>query len=286
MSVNQEQVLDDANLQADQEIADQDTDNDGGNSEPQIDYEKEARDMGWNPEYNGPNKKSAKQFYDDGLNILPIVQANLGKEREKVTALEARLQETEENTKRSLAAMQKHFERETERKIAELAQRKEKAVQNADVEAFKKIEQEEKDLLNPKEDAEDKSKSAKHFKSDPVIQQWEKENPWYGTDEDLTDYANGYTGRLRPTTDKTGRDFLDLVAEQVKKKFPDKFRNQRKDNFSGAAPRSGQPPAKTASYESLPPSAKRQFDYAVNRGLLKDTPESRQQYAKDFMEAE
>ena len=281
MSVNQEQVLDDAGEAENQEI-DQESNTEGSNQEQQIDYEAEAREMGWSPEYNGPNKKSAKQYYEDGLNIQPILQANLRKEREKVTALESRLQETEETTKRSLAAMQKHFERETQRQIEEIRAKKKLAVKNADEEAFEKLEAEEKELLKPKEEPEEK----KDLKSDPIIQKWEQDNPWYGKDEDLTDYANGYSNRLRPTTDKTGREFMDLVAEQVKKKFPDKFRNMRKDNFSGAPPSNRQQPPKATSFDSLPSSAKRNFDYAVTRGLIKDTSESRQQYAKDYTEEE
>lgn len=283
MSVNQEQVLDDANLQVDQETADQD--NDGGNSEPQIDYEKESKEMGWDPSYDGPNKKSAKQFYEDGLNILPIVRANLGKEREKVTALEARLQETEENTKRSLDAMEKHFKREIERRIEDIQAKKKQAVKNADEEAFDKLDAEEKELLKPKEDPPEAGKI--DYRADPVVQKWEQDNSWYGKDEDLTDYADFYSSKLRKNGEtKKGRDFLDLVAEGVKKQFPDKFRNPRKDNFSGAAPSNRQQPAKTTSFDSLPPSAKRSFDYAVTRGLVKDTAEARQQYAKDYTEAE
>lgn len=285
MSVNQEQVLDDANKGALADAAlEGGTDNDsGGEQAPQIDYEKEARDMGWDPTYDGPNKKSAEQFYNDGLNILPIVQANWKKEKGRVEALEARLRETEENTKRSIQALQKQAERETERKLAELREEKIKAVKNADTEAFERLEKEEKELLAPEPEKPDDKKD---IRSNPTIQAWESENPWYGSDKDLTAYANGISSEIRGETDKTGKEFLDLVAERVKKTFPHKFQNQRKNNFSTASPSNRQMPAKTTSFDSLPPSAKRDFDYAVTRGLVEDTAENRQQFAKDFSEAE
>jgi len=283
MSVNAEDVLNDADLEAEGQDTEPggDAGSDPIDNEP--DYEAIAKDQGWDPTYDGPNKKSAKQFVEDGEKIQPILQANLRKERQRVEALEARLQETEENTKRSLSAMQKHFERETQRQIAEIQAKKKQAVKNADEEAFEKLEAEEKELLKAKPEEESETKD---FRADPVVQQWEKDNSWYGADEELTDFADFYSQRLRKKTDKTGKDFLELVGEQVRKQFPDKFKNPRKQNFTAAAPSTRSQPTKTTSFDSLPPSAKRNFDYAVTRGLIKDTPESRQQYAKDFSEEE
>src|SRR3990167_1027357 len=128
MSVNQDQVLDDAeNLEG----AEQES-NAGGaeHQEQQIDYDAEAKEMGWNPEYSGPHKKTAQEFVEDGYKILPIVNANLKKEREKVSTLEARLNETEASNRKSIEALQKHFERETERHIAEIQTKKKQAVKN------------------------------------------------------------------------------------------------------------------------------------------------------------
>lgn len=287
MSVTQENVLDDANKGALAEAA-LENDNSGdevGEQEQQIDYEKEALDNGWNPDYDGPNKKTAKQFVEDGKNILPIVQSARKKAEARADALEARLRETEANTQRSIQALQKQAERETERKLAELREQKLKAVGNADKEEFERIEKEEKELLKPSEQEPEKT-SAKDVRKDPVILAWESENDWYDTDEDMTAYANGISGVLRGQTDKTGKAFLDLVAERVRKQFPHKFRNPRKDNHTGAAPSSRQQPSKTTSFDTLPSSAKRDFDYAVTRGLVKDTAENRQQFAKDFAEAE
>jgi hypothetical protein len=281
MSVNAEQVLDDANKGA---LADADPDlANGGEAAPEVDYEAEARDMGWNPSYDGPNKKTAQQFVEDGEKIQPILQANLKKERQRVEALEARLKDTESNTQKSIRALQKHFERETERKLAELKAGKIKAVKNADTEAFEKLEAEEAELLKK---PEPEKPDTKDVRNDPTIVAWEGENDWYGKDEDMTAYADGISGVLRNKTGKTGKEFLDLVAEQVKKTFPHKFKNPRKDNFSGAAPSSRQQGAKSTSFDALPPSAKRDFDYAVTRGFVKNTPEDRQQFAKDFSEAE
>lgn len=274
MSVKAEDVLNDTEVSETPE-----PDKGGEGAEPEIDYDHEAKEMGWNPEYSGPNKKTAKEYYEDGLKIQPILQANLKKERAARENLEVRLREQETNSRKSIEALQKHYERE----LATVQAKKEAAVKNADVDEFKKLEAEEKELLKSKPEIE---KEEKDFRSDPVIQQWEKDNSWYGVDEELTDYADFYSTRLRKKSEKSGRDFLDLVAEGVKKQFPGKFQNPRKQNFSAAAPSSRSQPAKTASFDSLPSSAKRDFEYAVNRKLVKDTPESRTQFAKDWAEAE
>lgn len=275
MSVKAENILNDA-----EDTAQVDADG-GDGAESEIDYDHEAKEMGWNPEYTGPNKKTAKEYYEDGLKIQPILQANLKKERAARENLEARLREQESNSRKSIEALQKHFERE----LATVQAKKEAAVKNADVDEFKKLEAEEKELLKSKPEAVE-TKDSKDFRSDPVIQQWEKDNSWYGNDEELTEYADFISTRLRKKTEKTGRDFLDLVAEGVKKQYPGKFQNPRKQNFSAAAPSSRSQPAKTTSFDSLPGSAKRDFEYAVNRKLIKDTPESRTQFAKDWAEAE
>lgn len=282
MSVKAEDVLNDADESLVEQEVTEETENDGAAAE-QIDYESEAREMGWNPEYSGPNKKTAQEYYEDGLKIQPILQANLKKERQRAENLEARLREHESNTQKSIQALQKQAERETERKIAEIREEKLKAVKNADTEKFEQLEKEEKDLLKaPEPEKED----PKDIRNDPTIKVWEGENPWYGVDEELTDYADFHASRLRKKSDKTGKDFLDLVAEQVRKQYPGKFKNPRKENFSAAAPSSRQQLAKTTSFDALPTSAKRDFDYAVRRGLVKDTTENRQQFAKDFSEAE
>lgn len=283
MSVNAEEALNDADkgALADAALEAEGQDSVDGGQVDQIDYESEAREMGWNPDYNGPNKKSAKQFYEDGQNIQPILQANLKKERQRVESLESRLREQEESSKRSIQALQKHFERE----IAAVQAKKKEAVKNADTEAFEKYEKEEKELLESKPDLPEEQPKEKDFRSDPVIQQWEKENSWYGTDEELTDAADFHSTRLRKKTDKTGREFLDMVAEKVRNQFPEKFKNPRKQNFSAAPPSGRQPPAKTTSFDSLPSGAKRDYEYAVNRNLMKDTPENRSQFAKDWSEA-
>lgn len=279
MSVKAEDVLNDADESLVEQEVTEETENDGAAAE-QIDYESEAREMGWNPDYNGPNKKSAKQFYEDGQNIQPILQANLKKERQRVESLEARLREQEDNSKRSIQALQKHYERE----LAAVQAKKLQAVKNADTELFEKYEKEEKELLEAKPALPEEPKE-KDFRSDPVIQQWEKENSWYGTDEELTDAADFHSTRLRKKTDKTGREFLDMVAEKVRNQFPDKFKNPRKQNFSAAPPSGRQAPTKSASFDTLPAGAKRDFDYAVNRKLIQDSPETRSQFAKDWLEA-
>lgn len=286
MSVNAEEALNDSTNGA---IADaalnegEDSTSEVDNQPVAIDYEAEAREMGWNPDYKGPNQKTAQQFYEDGQTILPIVQANSKKYKERADRLEVELREHKTNSEKSIQALQKHFERETERKIAEIKAGKEKAVANADLDAFKKLEAEEAELLKKPEPEKPKDND---FRSSPSIKAWESENPWYGTDKDLTAYANGISSELRGETDKTGKDFLDLVAEHVKKTFPHKFKNPRKENFSAAPPSSRSQSAKSTSFDTLPASAKSNFKYAVNRGLIKDSAESRQQFAKDWTEAE
>lgn len=276
MSVNEEEVLNDVEVEQ-ENFEQQETQE---TQEEQIDYEKEALEMGWNPNYDGPNKKSAQEYYEDGLKIQPILQANLKKERQKVEELQSQLLNHQSNTEKSILALQKHFERETQRKINEIQEGKLQAVKNADEEAFKRLDAEEKELLKTPQ-----PKAEPNYSNDPTFKQWKTENSWYGTDQDLTNYADWYSNKIRPTTDKKGREFLDLVAEQVRKQFKDKFKNPRKENYSAASPSTRSQPSKTTSFDSLPSSAKRDFDYMVNRGLMENNPSNREQFAKDWTEA-
>ena len=115
---------------------------------------------------------------------------------------------------------------------------------------------------------------------DPVFQEWSSENSWYGTDPELTAYADRAAGPyVRGQHPNLPPDrFLSEVEKEVKKRFPEKFGVQSRPVPTVEGARSANPrPTKGKSYKDLPADAKAACDKFVKQGLLK-----REEYVRDF----
>jgi len=145
----------------------------------------------------------------------------------------------------------------------------------------------------PKVDAVSTSGNAEYdewLKAEPTAyDDWTKENKWFETDPEMFDYAEK-TDRLlfkKHGLKKAQSEHLEMITEEVKKKFPNYWSNPKK---TGAAAVEGGEVTPTVkgkrSYSALPPEAKIQVDkWAGQDGLGKTGTipgMTREQYLKDF----
>ena len=148
----------------------------------------------------------------------------------------------------SLQALQKHhtyvFEKAQKQALEELKKEKRIAIRNED---FQKLEEVEEELEKLQE--QHQAEKQEFVKEQAVAQvqgvhpdfaAWQESNTWYGSDEELREYAD-FKG-IKYTQKNPGVDpkvVLDYVAKEVKKHFPEKFGTRK------AAPNAVMPVNKT-----------------------------------------
>lgn len=182
--------------------------------------ELKAMEMGWKPQEEF-DADSGKEWIpaDEFVRRKPLF--------DKIEAMGKELK----NVKSGMEAFKQHHERvkETEYKRAmeDLKKQRQAAIeeQNA-VKAF-----EVSDKMRELELERDKQAvNTDTGTNNPLFQEWLTENKWYSADEKLRDFADAlgimYAKKYSPA------EVLTKVTEEVREKFPEKFRNPNKDKGS------------------------------------------------------
>jgi hypothetical protein len=246
---------------------------DDNDAHPELtDVEQRAMRLGWVPkdQFKGdPDKhRSAEEFLDRGVNMLPLLQRDNEKLHRGMSRLEKRLEEQS----RVFEEFQKHseqaLEREYKRGKSEVEARLDRAIQEADVAGAQQARRELADLENDKPKPVERKAEPEKQQADPDIQEWMGENAWFNKDQTLTAYAGEIFGELERT--QTGRTRRDLLAETKKKvmeRFPEKFGiNPRREAASAVGEPSGGTGGtkkKGKTYDDLPADAKKACDKFV-----------------------
>lgn len=209
----------------------------------------EAKSLGWKSpdEWKGdPPAKgfmTAHDYVERGRTMLPIVNSQLVKERER----SAKLADELESHKRQTAATVKNIERMSKAALdqqraqieEQFSARKEAAVEVGDTAGYRRHVEAEKvaltDLDKRLEPTADEKRAAEQPATLPAsiqatIDAWRSENGWYGVDEDMSDMATRHHNRLMKS--KPGlslRENLDEVTEYVRAELPHKFKRRDKE---------------------------------------------------------
>lgn len=115
---------------------------------------------------------------------------------------------------------------------------------------------------------------------DPMFEQWTARNSWYGSEKAMKAVADAVAHEAVANGVRDKKEILDIVEKAVRKEFPHKFTNPRRD-APGAVEGSSRAPATTKrdSVESEMNDAERQM---MNK-ILKVTPGlSKEQYLKEY----
>ena len=162
--------------------------------------------------------------------------------------------------------------------MAELKTEQRAAVEEGDTAAYdaagKKIDELGKDVPEETTKAADRTAD-----DDPGFKPFSAANPWYGDNIEMTAYAESISAVVG--RNHQGSAFYDKIAEEVRAKFPDNFRNaarkspSRVEGSGASTTRRGSGNGKT--YADLPPEAKAACDRFVKQDLMK-----REQYVDDY----
>lgn len=242
--------------------------------------EAQAKNLGWVPkdEFRGDPEqwRDASEFVQHGENTLPILRENLKRLHSKLDAQGNVIKDFAEHHK-------KVEERSYQRALKKLKEERLEAVDKGDTQEFKKKDKEIEDLKQDKPAA-----AADDKKPAPAFSSWEDDNQWYGTDEDMSMYADqvgSYLNNKNP--DWNPAKVYAEVTKRVKIKFPAKFTNARRDlpaavegGGTGLEDAGGAGGGKT--FTDLPPEAKKAFTDFVEEKLM--TKDDKEQYVKDYFE--
>jgi hypothetical protein len=246
----------------------------------------EALSMGWTPreEWKGdPSKwRSAAEFVERGKEILPIVNKRLEQERQRSAQLERELQEMRATLQEFREYSKRDKERMYKKALEDLKAKKKQALEEGDADAVLEIDDAILELRESNKKALEEEKPAAPAydpANDVVYQTWLAENRWYGTDVELTYYADAI-GRVlaHNNPELKGRPFLDAVKQRLREQFPDKFDNPRRKIATVEGSSVGTSSSKLKrTYENLPPDAKAACDRFVKQGLM-----TREEYVAEY----
>jgi len=245
---------------------DPDRGNDGGQ---RTEVEMLAMEMGWNPDHVPADGKTARTAAE-WIKSTDANNRNLKRE----------VKELKGSVERIVAASDRAVKREVESRAKEIEARFNTAVENKDANAAAAAANEMRSL--------ERENQAPAPDGGDAVAQFQRDNPWYGTDADATDYAVSVSNRLarEGVTDPTAQ--LAKVREAVLKRFPEhgQAKTQGKTpllNEPGSRA-NAKPPGKT--FADMPEVARkaadRFFEAAKMRGTAPDRKAFDAQYAKDF----
>lgn len=253
---------------------------DDGNVDPDRGQERQlseveglAKEMGWDPDHkpsNGKPVRSAQEW-------IRSTQANNRN-------LRTELKEMRGTVNRIAAAADKQVRREVQSRAQEIEERFANAVDAKDTEGAAKAAKDMRDLEAEQAPAPSGNGDA--------VEQFQKDNAWYGSDAEATDYAQSVSNRLAREGIVEPSKQLSKVIEAVKKRFPEHFGGDTKPTPrtpSLGDPGSrvvGQPKAKT--FADMPDIARAAADrfYTKAKERMGDKVPDRKawdaQYAKDY----
>ncbi len=232
--------------------------------------EDRAKRMGWieKERYSGrpDNWVDAEVFLKKADESLPIL-------KERLKKLEARDIEREKGYKFLVNHAKEANQKGYDRAIKELTDKQSQAVEEADIERWKILEEEKSKLY------EEKSKPIIEAPPQPQInkelQDWLTENTWYGDhNPSMKKYAEFVESNL-VISDPAER--LNAITAEVKREFPEKF-----GMTNGSIPRSSPVQGGKGavdkgrgkrSFSSLPGTAKQVCKRFIQDGIIKNEKE-------------
>jgi hypothetical protein len=219
------------------------------------DYEKEALAEGWNPEFDGPGKKDAKTFVEDGEKINGLLKGKIGRLEERIDSLT----ETNAEFKKYTDAQIKREQEKNQSLIRDLEKAKAQAITDGDGAA---AVQAEKDIQ-----ALESQELPSNNGYNELAQNWAAENKWYATNEKLGAFADGIADRII-SEGYQGQAYFNELTRRTKDAFPEEFENpnrQRANTVEDVGGKGGS--SKEHTWANLPAA-----DKAVANRFISDMP--------------
>lgn len=231
--------------------------------------------------------RSPEEFIERGENILPILQDKLKKTEEELSA-------QIRHTKSEIDKMKAENEKEKKEAFEKATKEYEQKLKDIKAQKREARKAEDWNLLEEAEEAEEELKAPKPVVVEPKAEipedfvAWHAENSWWDTDRDMQDFARAVSSRIQMEQRlPDGRELYDKVTAEVKRVFPDKFKNSKRDEpgaVEGAKPEQGSTNGK--KYNNLPADAKATYKRLADKYRLQGFDFDKEDYAKEYFAQE
>lgn len=229
--------------------------------------EDQARDMGWRPreEYEGdPNKWVDASIFVARAPLFDKIDELKRHNKTLERGIEALKQH---QTKLSEAAYRKAMN--------ELKAEKQRAAAEGDLEKLEEVRDQMQELRENQIAAPEPATA----QPPPEFVNWQNENKWYETDEDMRAFADGIGVKLHQRG-LSPDQVLKEVSERVKKAFPQKFSSPARQRPS-AVDASGTPAPKKASEPQLSAEQRQVMNRFIAAGIM-----TKEEYLKELKDME
>ncbi len=222
-----------------------------------MDIEAKAREQGWNPDYEGPNKTDAKTFVEKGEKITGILKSRVDRQQRQIESLQKTNREFGEHTKKQLDKSRQ----ENESLLQELEAKRAQAITDSDGPAYTEIDREIETVRS--------DLNGNEPRSNPEADLWLVDNDWYNTNQKLHFYADGVSDAI-VSEGYTGPAYWQELTRRTEAAHPEEFTNPNRAG-SNSVESGGDKEVKDTSkesYENLPPDAKAKCDEWVANGVV------------------
>ena len=252
--------------------------------------EARAREMGWRPEDEWEGDKSgwmdADTFIDRQDRRRNVANEEFKVENEKLLSQVAALTTEQAETRQTIEDFKvwqtKSEERAYKKALKALQAEQREAVKLGDEAAFDVASQEIGELVKDAQDGQAKpAQKPRNADEIPAYKAWKVKNDWYLDDMEATEYADRISGTVgrKGNFNDTDPAFYDAITAEVKKKFPDKFKNPNRERANAVEEGGGakaQKGKKTAA--DLPAEVRATGNRFVKQKLFKNINEYAEQY--------
>lgn len=235
-----------------------------------------AMEYGWNPDYNGANKKSAKEFLEVAEKRAPLLLKDKRRLEQENEILKKQNLKMMENSAETIKKLQS----DADKRIAELEVKKKEAKENLDTEALESAINEQNDIKQEKQKLSQQATPV-----DPTVEFWARENKDFVTkvesDKVLSNYADAVALDMRDDLMKLPpAERFEKVKQRVMEELPHKFANPNQQQ----APRTltmnrtatpQRPNESKVSISNLPADEKAAYDLIVKAQRFKTTEEKK-----------
>jgi len=224
-----------------------------------------ALKMGFNPDFEGENKKSPEEYI--------LTEREIGKTKSKtIDRLENRLSDLGAKLDNFTA---KYTKSQIDAAKSKLETEKDEAIEEGDKAKVKQIDNRINELDTDTPDARVKA-------FEDAEQAFGKDHDWWNDELNQAEALVIATNLMQKDPNRTPEDLFKKMEEYGRKKHPDSYQNP---NRSKAANVSGETHKRkaTSKWEELKqaePAAESTFQMFVDDGIYEDTPEVREKYAK------
>lgn len=236
-----------------------------------------AMKMGWNPEHDESSGRpfvSADEFILRSRDIQNTMSNQLSQLTKTNKELAAGMHQLKEHYQKLTATEVGRLKKE----IAEIKNRRDEAIDDGNKDRVRELDEQITNLQQTATEAEAilKADAQRKTASDngdsnanltPQAKKWLSDNPWYGTDEEMTSYIDAQADRFRGLPDER---YFAMLTKQARDIFPERFEYKTAPTVEGDNLRAGNKGHKHSkfSFNDLSAEQKRWATFYKKQGVM------------------